>query len=98
MPHLRNAQPSTSRLGYTHAPGTPVALLELLDVDNLVWLVEVALPRPDLVGDAEYECLELPAAALVFDREDGAGPTVFLEVPLDAAEDGPVSELPRKAA
>ena len=69
MPFLRDAQPSESRKEYTHAAETQVALLELLDEKNLVWLVEVPLPRPDLIGDAEYECLELPASSLVFDKD-----------------------------
>jgi hypothetical protein len=69
MPSLRTEQASGSRAGYLHTPGTPVAVLELLDASKMIWLVEVALPNPDLVGGAEYECLELPSSALVFDKD-----------------------------
>lgn len=70
LPKLRIDLKSSLREGYIMKAGTAVVLLELVDPDptKLVWLVEVALPRPDLIGGTEFEVLELSARDLTFPR------------------------------
>lgn len=68
MVTLRSEQPSKSREGYLHAVGTSVVMVELLDAVKKIWLVEVAIPNPELVGGSEFELLQLTESALVMSR------------------------------
>jgi hypothetical protein len=59
----------------------------------LVWLVEAALPRPDLVGDSEYEVFELPATDIVFEEGADVAITGADEEALRSAEESLGSDL-----
>lgn len=66
MPRLKDELRSECRPGYVYPTGSPVILHELLDEERLIWLAELALPKPELVGGFEYEVLEVPGTSVEF--------------------------------
>ena len=69
MAHLRAARQSERR-EYEHPAGAPVMIHELVDAEKMIFLAELAIPNVALVGEHEFEVLELPASAIEFDAED----------------------------